>query len=169
MALPIFTRQKLLGAALILTLVAVIWVHGQTQDESAGEVVMSVKTRSIQKHLAQNDTRLALGKLYRADDNVTTKMKDVFQPTSWYIPPRPVPAPPPPPPMAPALPFQYIGKLMEGGVLTVFVTKQGQNYAIKSGDTLDDIYHVDSIESQRVIFTYLPLNIQQSLATGNLI
>jgi hypothetical protein len=61
-----------------------------------------------------------------------------------------------------------MGQLLEDGALTVFLTRQNQNYAVKAGDALDGGYRVDSINNQRMVLTYLPLNMQQSLAIGNL-
>jgi hypothetical protein len=59
-----------------------------------------------------------------------------------------------------------MGKLLDDGKLTVFLTKQDRNYAIKAGDTIDGAYRVESVEAQRVLFTYLPLNMQQTLVIG---
>ena len=162
MALTPRTRQILLGAALAATLSAVAWEHEQTQSEPADEVVAPVTSKTAHKSSARDTAHLALDKLRRADDSKAAGIKDVFQVQSWYVPP-----PPPPPPAPPPLPFAYLGQLLEDGRLTVFLTRQDQNYAVKTGDTLDGMYHVDSVEAQRVVFTYLPLNMQQSLAIGN--
>ncbi|HUW29662.1 MAG TPA: secretion system X translation initiation factor [Sulfuriferula sp.] len=168
MALTVRTRQILLGAALAATLIAVAWEHEQTQSEPADGVVAPVNSKTAHKSSARDTAHLALDKLRRADDSKAAGIKDVFQVQSWYVPPPPPPpALPPPPPAPPPLPFAYLGQLLEDGRLTVFLTRQDQNYAVKTGDTLDGMYRVDSVEAQRVMFTYLPLNMQQSLAIGN--
>ena len=170
MALTPRTRQILLGTALAATLIAVAWEHEQTQDEAAPEVVAPLKNRTAQKSSARDGVHLALDKLHRSGDAKLTKIKDAFQVQSWYVAPPPppaLPAVPPPPPAPPPLPFTYLGQLLDNGKLTVFLTRQDQNYAVQPGATLDGTYRVDSVEAQRVVFTYLPLNLQQSLATGN--
>jgi len=171
MALTPRTRRILLGAALAATLIAVAWEHEQTQNEPATEVVAPLKNRTAQKSSARDSVHLALDKLHRSGDGKLTKIKDAFQVQSWYVPPPlppALPAAPPPPPAPPPLPFTYMGQLLEDGKLTVFLTRQDQNYAAKPGDILDGTYRVDSVAPQRVVFTYLPLNMQQSLATGNM-
>ena len=38
---------------------------------------------------------------------------------------------------------------------------------VKVGDTLDNTYSVDGVKSGRLLLTYMPLKIQQSLAVGD--
>ncbi len=167
MALTVRTRRILLGAALAATLIAVAWEHEQTQNEPAAGMVALVKNKTAHPPDTRDSVHLALDKLRRSDDGKLARIKDVFQTQSWYVPPPAPPSLPPPPPAPPPLPFAYLGQLLEDGKLTVFLTQQDQNYAVKPGDTLDGTYRVDSVEAQRVVFTYLPLNLQQSLAIGN--
>ena len=170
MALTPRKRQILLGTALAATLIAVAWEHEQTQDTAAPEVVAPVKHKTARTTDAHDSVHLALDKLRRTGDGKLAKLKDAFQVQSWYVPPPPPPAQPaapPPPPAPPPLPFTYMGQLLDNGKLTVFLTRQDQNYAVKPGDTLDGTYRVDSVDAQRVVLTYLPLNMQQTLATGN--
>ena len=168
MALPPRTRQILLGAALAATMGAVAWQYTQSPDEATGSVVVAVKSDTTQQSPAQATVHLALDKLQRADALDDATLKDAFQAQSW-APPPPPPAPPapPPPPSPPPLPFTYMGQLVEDGTLTVFLSRQDQNYAVKAGDTLDGIYRVDKVENQRMVLTYLPLNMRQSLAIGS--
>lgn len=73
------------------------------------------------------------------------------------------PAPPPPPPAPPALPFRFVGKFVEDGAVRLLIVKGEAEHSISGGETLDGIYRVDEITDQAVTFTYLPLNIQQTL------
>lgn len=91
---------------------------------------------------------------------------DIFRPKSWYVAPPPPKAVKPPPPSAPPLPFAYLGKIEEGGVTTVFLTRQGNNYSVRKGDSIDSTYRVDEISPGAVTFTYLPLNTRQTLPIG---
>ena len=77
-------------------------------------------------------------------------------------------APPPQPakPQAPPLPFVYMGKLVDDGETTVFLTKDNRNYILRQGDTVDGVYRVDKIDERAVSLTYLPLKIKQTLALG---
>ena len=163
MALPPRTRWILLGGALTATLAAVMWVR---EPEPVVVVVAPAKNKTARNPAVTTGTHLALEKLHQRESGAAPKIEDVFQPKSWYVPPPPPKAGPPPPPAPPPLPFTYMGKLQEDGRLTVFLTQQDRNYAVKTGDTLDGVYRVDSVEAQRVVFTYLPLNMQQTLSIG---
>lgn len=95
----------------------------------------------------------------------------LFGPRSWEAPaPRPrVAAPVPPvPPQAPPLPFVYLGKWIEQGRTIVYLTLQGkgQNFMVRGGETLIGTYQVEAVEETRVILTYLPLNMRQTLPLG---
>lgn len=95
---------------------------------------------------------------------------DPFRSRSWETEAREQarkaepPPPPPPPPQAPPLPFRYMGRLIEGGVHTVFVTANDRNYAIKPGDRIDDTWVVNEITERAVMFTYVPLDLKQQLS-----
>lgn len=91
---------------------------------------------------------------------------DPFAAKSWYVPPPPPKALPPPPPSAPPLPFGYMGKLIEDGQLTVFLTRQERNYVVKVGDTIDGMYKVEEVRGAAMTLVYLPLNIKQTLMIG---
>ena len=89
-----------------------------------------------------------------------------------WEPPPPPPAPKAaallaplssPPPAAPALPFRVIGQLTDAGVTIAFVQAGANTYALKPGDRIEQNYRVDEVNATRVVFTYLPLNIQQPL------
>jgi len=163
MAISTRNRWLILGSLLTATLVAMVWVDEQTQPESAS-VAEPRKDRAGAKNIQAKSSHLDLEKLQRNEDE--GQVQDVFKAKSWYVPPPPPKPTPPPPPAPPPLPFKYMGKMVEEGKLTVFLTKQDRNYALKSGDTVDGAYRVDSVDAQRVLFTYLPLNMQQTLVIG---
>lgn len=158
-------RGIVLGGLLVATLAAVVWVNQHAEDEPV-VVAAPMKQKSAAKAVA-GSSHLALEKLQRTragEDKPT--VEDVFQAKSWYVPPPPPKPVPPPPPAPPPLPFIYMGKLLEEDKLTVFLTKQDRHYAVKAGDTLDGAYRVESVSAQQVLFTYLPLNMQQTLTLG---
>lgn len=65
-------------------------------------------------------------------------------------------------PEAPALPFKYLGKMIEDGKLSVFLTNGNDSITVHAGDRVGD-YRVDKITEAEVRFTYLPLKTKQSL------
>lgn len=75
---------------------------------------------------------------------------------------------PPPPPVAPPLPFTAVGAISGEGVtdgkLVAFIKQQDQLLLVRAGDTVGQTYRVDSVTSQRIEFTYLPLMQRQVLA-----
>ena len=99
--------------------------------------------------------------------------RDVFQSKSWYVappPPKPVPPPPPPPPpppSAPPLPFQFVGKLDDGGPIKVFLQRGSRVVTVGVGDVIDSTYRVESITDTQMTLIYLPLDIRQVLSVGN--
>lgn len=70
------------------------------------------------------------------------------------------------PPGAPALPFTYMGKLISGQDLTVFLIQGERNLIVHEGDTIDALYRVEHIAEGEITLGYLPLAQRQSLAIG---
>ena len=88
---------------------------------------------------------------------------DPFRNKSWYVAPPP---PPPAKPVAPPLPFQYLGKISEGGETRVFLHHQGQYLIAKAGDMINGIYRVEEIAGNRMTLLYQPLKEKQVLSIG---
>ena len=81
---------------------------------------------------------------------------------------RNVPPPPtPPPPQAPPLPFAFMGKLVDDGNVIAFLVKDDRNYVVRRGDLIDGTYRVEEISEVSLTFSYLPLDLRQSLALGD--
>jgi hypothetical protein len=101
-------------------------------------------------------------------------VSDVFNQTTWYVPPPPPPAslepppppPPPPAPVAPQLPFTYLGRYGESDTRTIILSKGEKVYTVTVGDTIENTYRIEKFTPGIVNLTYLPLNILQSLRTG---
>ena len=105
-------------------------------------------------------------------------VEDAFAIKSWAPPPPPPPPPkivprpavqvlaPPPRPGAPPLPYRYLGRLEDAGVVTIFLGKGDANFAVKPGDTLEGNYRLDAFQGHLLTFTYLPLQQQQTLPVG---
>lgn len=99
-----------------------------------------------------------------AADATPPAAMNLFPVQTWQPPPPP-PAPPPKP-TAPPLPFQFNGRLDEGGSIAVFLTQQKRQLIVRAGDAIDQNYRVDAITPERIEFTYLPLQQKQQLLTG---
>ncbi len=102
------------------------------------------------------------------------RVSDVFNQTTWYVPPPPPPAslepppppPPPPAPVAPQLPFTYLGRYGDSDTRTVILSKGEKVYTVTVGETIENTYRIENFTPGIVNLTYLPLNIMQSLRTG---
>lgn len=93
----------------------------------------------------------------------------IFGATSWYVPPPPPPpAPPPPPPKptAPPMPFTYLGRYQESETQVIILVKGDRIYTVSAGEVIENVYRVEGVISGRVELTYLPLNIKQTIDTG---
>lgn len=91
---------------------------------------------------------------------------DLFRARSWEPPrvqPRKAPEPPPAP-VAPPLPFAYVGKWLEKGETIVVLSKDRQHYIAHAGENLDGTYVLESIDNDKLVIRYLPLNVAQVLS-----
>jgi hypothetical protein len=94
---------------------------------------------------------------------------DLFAPRKQWAPPAAAeivsrePATPPSPPTAPPLPFAYLGKLIDGDKLEIFIAHGDEHYSVEQGKTIDGRYKVDKVTARAVTFIYLPLGTRQSL------
>ena len=78
-------------------------------------------------------------------------------------------APPPPSsPQAPPLPFTYMGRMIDGKRVAVFLTNGNgdRTWVVRPGDKIDDVYRVDAIGEGTITLTYLPLDVRQELSLG---
>ncbi|MEN6587981.1 MAG: hypothetical protein ABFE02_18230 [Sulfuricella sp.] len=121
---------------------------------------------------AAGEPRVELERLDHAalQANGDENIGNVFGATSWYVPPPPPPPPPPQPPpkpTAPPMPFTYLGLYQENSGRVIMLLKGDRLYTVAVGDVIESTYRVDRVEHGMVEMTYLPLNIKQSISTGN--
>src|SRR4030067_12645 len=142
---------------------AIADVVGVTDKKST----LSNRTTTIPIEHPQSDIQFGLSAIKRtAPKNIQSS--GLFQPKSWYVPPPPQPAsllPPPPLPLpaAPQLPFTFIGRMIDGNDVILFLANNNRQFSAKLNDVLDNIYRVDKISDKSAVLTYLPMNIQQEL------
>lgn len=96
----------------------------------------------------------------------------LFSSKSWYVAPtRPVAVQLSPsvsnllpePTVAPPMPFSFIGRMIDGKEVTLFLSRNGRQFASKVAETLDNTYRIDEITVTDATFTYLPTGTQQRL------
>lgn len=161
-------RWLVLGTLLVVALSVTLGADRQ------GSGVTEVVAASVPKHRAATSAvsadagsaQMDLTRMSRLTKTATTEEADLFGVHSWQpVPPpsRPAPAPRP---TAPPLPFVYLGKMTEGGAVTVFLSQQGRPHIVKAGDTIERTYRVEAIADKAVTLTYLPLDIKQQLSIG---
>ncbi len=105
-------------------------------------------------------------------------VRDAFDTNSWYAPPpsssHPVlpnnqvePLPPPVVvPTAPAIPFTYLGRYGDTPTRIIILAKGDRVYTVAVGDVIENSYRVEKFTPGMINLTYLPLGIEQHLATG---
>ncbi|MFZ2161167.1 MAG: hypothetical protein WAW02_03010 [Sideroxyarcus sp.] len=115
----------------------------------------------------QATARVELERLKRPPPK--TVQANAFRANSWYVPPPPPPPPPPAPvpaPTAPPLPFVYLGRYEDAPTQLAILLKGERMYTVAEGEIIDNTYRVERFTPGRVELMYLPLNIKQSLSTG---
>ncbi len=164
------SRKSFLGAAVLIAALALVAkaVTGreQPQASNAGPAT-GVKAEAAP---SANADELDLAKLMRTRTRATAP--DLFARPPVTAPMAPTPAPVPPaapaapaePPPPPALPFRYLGQMERQKQPTVLLLKGEDVIIATAGDTVDDLYKVESITELTIEFTYLPRAARQSLA-----
>lgn len=174
-------RSAVLAVALLLTLAATAYVwHNDLPAPSHAVSVLVVEHHVGLRLPLALQASPDLGQQMNGR-KLSAVINDIFSvkkvPEVKAPPPPPVelqPAPPvfilPPPipqiPSAPPLPFSYLGKLGEGGQYTVFLLAQNKGYAVKVGDIVAQMYHIDEIKPPLMTLTYLPMKIKQTMPIG---
>lgn len=172
------------AAVLALVLLASAVGGSEVRDRSALAEPVTVPVDASKRSAASPGDRqrspaidLDLERLHRPPKE--GKVNDLFlasipvppAPRAPVPTPAPVVAPPvslnpplPPKPVAPALPFTYLGRLIDGDKTTVFVSRNNMPHSVSVGDSIGDIYKVDSIADGSIVFVYLPLGEKQTLS-----
>lgn len=70
-------------------------------------------------------------------------------------------------PTAPALPFQFVGRLGDRDDLQVFLQSGEKLYVVRQGDVIEDTYRLDRVSANELDLVYLPLHQSQTLSVGS--
>jgi hypothetical protein len=167
MAIPAKHRWIIYALALALTLMAVRWAGGQDSSEQrpAAQAPRPERTvRDTPREAANAETvpEVRLDRLLKRA--APSPGGDPFQAQSWQPPEQAIRRHVPRPrPEAPALPFAYLGKLVDQATTTVFLAKQDRNYIVRAGDTIEGTYLVEKVGDDALVLVYLPLKARQTL------
>src|SRR5262245_21729361 len=120
MAVPTKYRWRVYFAALALALVAARWAGGQNREpapvpprSAAPSAVRPDRDRS--PHIPEVEVNMLMKRVH------VPVSADPFEARSWEPPTREGPVAVPPS-LPPPLPFTYLGKLVDRGVVTVFLS-----------------------------------------------
>lgn len=174
-------QTKLLIAAGIAVTAGLIWFAPSDDATGVSEAAKSgpapkLRTTTPAASPLEGAGKMLDTKLAVSEERGALNKKDaktLFAKSTWVVPPPPPPPPaprppppPPPPPTAPPLPFVYMGKFEQGDTNVVILTRGTRVLTVSKGDILEKTYRIDRIEANKVTFTYLPLDMTQTLATG---
>lgn len=167
-------QRLLVGAIAAAMVLSVASDEGQPTAPAparTGEPPQTLAVRQAQPAPPAPGLRIELERLSRSDEQAAAATGNPFGATSWYVPPpSPPPAPPrvvpPPPPTAPPLPFSFLGRYEEAGMQIILLVRGERIYTVSAGDVIDNTYRVEGLAGGRLELTYLPLNIKQTISTG---
>jgi hypothetical protein len=155
-------RHLVLACAFVATTVASLWDVGKP-DAALPEVrrdrAGSARVASLPRSTTSTPAVESL--LRRRIEHYSI---DLFATRSWLPPPGPpskVEAP-----RAPPLPFRYLGMLMDGPDIQVFLAQDARTHLLRKGDVQAG-YKVEEITTTGMTFVYLALNEKQRLMFGS--
>lgn len=172
-----------LWLALMATVALTVWTSIQPESENTDDDLVSPVTQPVQRLSEQAPsiakTVSATPPIQSASPSSTWQARnrallvgkpvDLFPAQDWVVA-APViktkPAPPPTPtPIAPPTPFTYMGKMEDGpkGTL-IFLMANNKVYSVGIGENVDASWRLDGEDATRLMFTYMPLNLPQTLS-----
>jgi len=162
--------------ALLALLLPLVFLATGSAEGDAGGAAEIAEAAQVERAKPPVQDTLEAGKLDLAQlrhEAITEEPVNAFESKSWYVPPPPPPprpapqARPAPVPTAPPLPFTYLGRFQDGASTVIFLARSERLLAVSAGDVIEGTYRIDGIAGATMAFTYLPLNIKQTLSIGN--
>jgi hypothetical protein len=148
------TVKKVLGGIAVVSTLASV-VAGHEAPSVVAPAAPKVDTR------LQVRDELDVAKLEAARVGDDAKV-DPFAPRNFGSAAAPAAKGPAARAEAPALPFRYIGKMIDNGQLAVFLQKGDESFSAMEGERVGD-YRIDKITDNEIRFTYLPMKTKQTL------
>jgi hypothetical protein len=176
---------------LLLTVLATIWTAVKNESPSSEDMLIAQQNatvvrqtsgrsrpnRAATKPMQHNDAAATSNII--ADRNLTTQMgsrsylpitHNVFSVQTWQ--PLLTKAESKArlalsPPMAPPIPYTYVGKVEEEGEIEYFVLQQNKLINLKIGQLLQGQWRLDSEDTQYLNWTFVPMDLPQTLSKQN--
>ena len=149
---------------LSLTVIAAIF---PTDESGPNKMHQRVPRRNITSNMQATMQATAAKSLLLPVNTLPELAHDPFDPVGWDLPPPPPPAPPaviqpptePPALIEPPMPYQYMGRLkMDDGSTEIYLAKGQESVVAHVGDNLDTNYKLLSMDDNKLIIAYLPMN-----------
>ena len=162
------TQRRLAWLAFLGAAAVLAWAPGYFFDDESADSQTAVA--------AADKTSVAASEAAaQAAKPSALKLRDLFPSKSWKpaaqmatVTEQPVAvAPVALPPAAPALPFQFVGRLDDRDDQQVFLQSGEKLYVVRRGDVIDDIYRIEHISATELSLVYLPLHLSQTLSVGS--
>ncbi|WP_342622291.1 hypothetical protein [Pseudomonas alkylphenolica] len=162
------TQRRLAWLAFLGAAAVLAWAPGYFFDDESADSQTAVA--------ATDKTAVAASEAAaQAAKPAALKLRDLFPSKSWKpaaqmatVTEQPVAvAPVALPPAAPALPFQFVGRLDDRDDQQVFLQSGEKLYVVRRGDVIDDIYRIEHISATELSLVYLPLHLSQTLSVGS--
>lgn len=161
-------RWLILGPLLLATLAAVALVEDDDPATPAPRERRVAAQAGDRSREVQPESPLALADFLNLPDadeaSDENEQSDPFRIKSWVVTPPPAP---PPAPTAPPLPFKYLGRILDEGRYTVFLSQENKYLIAREGDRIGNDYRVESITENRMTVLYEPLKQVQELVMGS--
>lgn len=162
---------------IILSVVLGLTVWTAMQDDEGNAVdIVELAVRQQQEIIPKANQPLApliemtdSGESQLIREPSQRKIVNLFKATGWYTPPREkkviASAVQSVKPSAPALPFQYNGKLegIPGGTV-VFLVQGSKLFTAKLGQVVNASWRLEAEDERALEFTYLPLGLKKTLS-----
>ncbi|HSJ80099.1 MAG TPA: hypothetical protein VK910_02710 [Thiobacillus sp.] len=160
-----------MAAAMVLSVASDEGQQAGPPQAQSGEPPQTLAMRQPEPAAPPPRLRVELERLSRPDTETAAAAGNPFGAMSWYVPPPPPPpAPPrvvpPSPPTAPPMPFSFFGRYEEGETQIILLVRGERIYTVSAGDVIDNTYRVEGLAGGRLELIYLPLNIKQTISTG---
>lgn len=141
--------MKIAFAILSLALLAGVVVGRETPTEV---LIRQAKPKEVDLDLARLESRGA-----------EAPAGDPFAPRSFAAPQAAAAAAAAHKPEAPALPFRYMGKVVEDGKTEILLLRGDEHLVVTAGQKIDGEYRLDKATKSTLTFTYLPMKTKQTL------
>ena len=155
-------RRLILAIAFVVTLLSAVLAPSQETETVPGKAVRPQGPASTPREPRQQDVEMPVLVNFERALEKKISVVDVFE--ARAVPGVPAP---PPRPVPPKLPFVYQGSIEEAGRTKMVLLEGEQIHIVEKGGSIGTAYRLESINADNLVFTYLPLEIQQALPTGD--